>query len=126
VKEAKYTLKLWYSNRKEVLAWQMKQRELARERCEVYTLLGWSRRFPNMALVTYGQRGHIERAAINARVQVIAVYHNPLLFTVSFLIGSFEHHRAVQQMLPCVRCLRYIGMFILRNLVGRYSCRYLM
>ncbi|TVU16259.1 hypothetical protein EJB05_39812, partial [Eragrostis curvula] len=69
VKEAKDTLKLWYSDRKEVLAWQMKQRELAQEKCEVYTLLGRSRRFPNMAHVTSGQRGHIERAAINAPVQ---------------------------------------------------------
>ncbi|KAK3141378.1 hypothetical protein QOZ80_4BG0333170 [Eleusine coracana subsp. coracana] len=69
VKEAKDTLKLWYSDRKEVLAWQMRQKELAQERCEVYTLLGRSRRFPSMALVTSGQRGHIERAAINAPVQ---------------------------------------------------------
>jgi hypothetical protein len=90
------------SDRKEVLTWQMKQRELAQESCEVYTLLGRPRRFPNMALVTSGQKGHIERAAINAPVQVIAVCHNLLLFTVSFLIGSFERHRAVQQMLSCV------------------------
>nr|TKW06844.1 hypothetical protein SEVIR_7G267401v2 [Setaria viridis] len=69
VKEAKDTLKLWYSDRKEVLAWQMKQKELAQEKCEVYTLLGRSRRFPNMAYATSGQRGHIERAAINAPVQ---------------------------------------------------------
>ncbi|CAL4898351.1 unnamed protein product [Urochloa decumbens] len=66
VKEAKDTLKLWYSDRKEVLAWQMKQKELAQEKCEVYTLLGRSRRFPNMAYTTSGQRDHIERAAINA------------------------------------------------------------
>uniref|UniRef100_A0A0D9ZRE1 DNA-directed DNA polymerase n=1 Tax=Oryza glumipatula TaxID=40148 RepID=A0A0D9ZRE1_9ORYZ len=69
VKEAKDTLKLWYRDRKEVLAWQMKQKELAQEKCEVYTLLGRSRRFPNMAHATSGQRGHIERAAINAPVQ---------------------------------------------------------
>ncbi|XP_062226898.1 DNA polymerase I A, chloroplastic-like [Phragmites australis] len=69
VKEAKDTLKLWYSDRKEVLAWQMEQKELAQEKCEVYTLLGRSRRFPNMAYATSGQRGHIERAAINAPVQ---------------------------------------------------------
>ncbi|KAJ1273063.1 hypothetical protein BS78_06G251300 [Paspalum vaginatum] len=69
VKEAKDTLKLWYSDRKEVLAWQTKQKELAQEKCEVYTLLGRSRRFPNMAHATSGQRGHIERAAINAPVQ---------------------------------------------------------
>ncbi|EES11511.2 hypothetical protein BDA96_06G255600 [Sorghum bicolor] len=69
VKEAKDTLKLWYSDRKEVLAWQMKQKQLAHEKSEVYTLLGRSRRFPNMAHATSGQRGHIERAAINAPVQ---------------------------------------------------------
>ncbi|KAG8066421.1 hypothetical protein GUJ93_ZPchr0004g39233 [Zizania palustris] len=69
VKEAKDTLKLWYRDRKEVLAWQMKQKELAQEKCEVYTLLGRSRRFPNTAYATSGQRGHIERAAINAPVQ---------------------------------------------------------
>ncbi|KAF8660159.1 hypothetical protein HU200_057723 [Digitaria exilis] len=69
VKEAKDTLKLWYSDRKEVLAWQMKQKKLAQEKCEVYTLLGRSRRFPNMAYATSGQKGHIERAAINAPVQ---------------------------------------------------------
>jgi DNA polymerase-1 len=76
VKEAKDTLKLWYSDRKEVLAWQMKQKELAQEKCEVYTLLGRSRRFPNMAYATSGQRGHIERAAINAPVQVSTAYRN--------------------------------------------------
>ncbi|CAL5025194.1 unnamed protein product [Urochloa decumbens] len=69
VNEAKDTLKLWYSDRKEVLAWQMKQKALAQNKCEVYTLLGRSRRFPNMANATSGQRGHIERAAINAPVQ---------------------------------------------------------
>jgi len=76
VKEAKDTLKLWYSDRKEVKAWQMKQKALAQEKCEVYTLLGRSRRFPNMAHATSGQRGHIERAAINAPVQVSTAYRN--------------------------------------------------
>jgi DNA polymerase I len=63
----------------------MKQRELAQERCEVYTLLGRSRRFPNMAHVTSGQRGHIERAAINAPVQVIPIHHNSLLLKIGFI-----------------------------------------
>jgi len=76
VKEAKDTLKLWYSDRKEVKAWQMKQKALAQEKREVYTLLGRSRRFPNMAHATSGQRGHIERAAINAPVQVSTAYRN--------------------------------------------------
>ncbi|TVU43033.1 hypothetical protein EJB05_09464 [Eragrostis curvula] len=69
VKEARDTLKLWYRDRKEVLAWQKRQKELAHEKCEVYTLLGRSRRFPNPAHVRSSQRGHIERAAINAPVQ---------------------------------------------------------
>jgi len=57
----------------------MKQKQLAHEKSEVYTLLGRSRRFPNMAHATSGQRGHIERAAINAPVQVITVYCNSSL-----------------------------------------------
>ncbi|KAK3122846.1 hypothetical protein QOZ80_8AG0619190 [Eleusine coracana subsp. coracana] len=69
VKEARHTLKLWYRDRKEVSAWQKRQKELAHEKCEVYTLLGRSRRFPNPAHVRSSQRGHIERAAINAPVQ---------------------------------------------------------
>jgi DNA polymerase I len=60
----------------------MKQKQLAHEKCEVYTLLGRSRRFPNMAHATSGQRGHIERAAINAPVQVITVYCNSLLKSI--------------------------------------------
>lgn len=74
VKEARDTLKLWYRDRKEVLAWQKRQKELAHEKCEVYTLLGRSRRFPNPAHVRSSQRGHIERAAINAPVQVCSTH----------------------------------------------------
>ncbi|RLM60798.1 hypothetical protein C2845_PM14G04030 [Panicum miliaceum] len=62
-------LKLWYGDRKEVLAWQKRQKKLAHEKREVYTLLGRSRRFPNLTQFGPGQRGHIERAAINAPVQ---------------------------------------------------------
>ncbi|CAL5003786.1 unnamed protein product [Urochloa decumbens] len=69
VKEARDTLKLWYGDRKEVLAWQKRQKKLAHEKCEVYTLLGRSRHFPNLTQFSLGQRGHIERAAINAPVQ---------------------------------------------------------
>jgi DNA polymerase-1 len=54
-----------------VLAWQKRQKKLAHEKSEVYTLLGRSRRFPNLAQFGPGQRGHIERAAINAPVQVL-------------------------------------------------------
>ena len=71
VKEARDTLKLWYGDRKEVLAWQKSQKKLAREQCEVYTLLGRSRHFPNLTQFGPGQRGHIECAAINAPVQVL-------------------------------------------------------
>uniref|UniRef100_A0A0E0MPY5 DNA-directed DNA polymerase n=1 Tax=Oryza punctata TaxID=4537 RepID=A0A0E0MPY5_ORYPU len=67
--EARDTLKLWYRDRKEVLAWQKRQKKLAREKCEVYTLLGRSRHFPNLTQIDPGERGHIARAAINAPVQ---------------------------------------------------------
>ena len=66
--EARDTLKLWYRDRQEVLAWQKIQKKLAREKCEVYTLLGRSRHFPNLTWIDPGKR---ERAAINAPVQVL-------------------------------------------------------
>ncbi|KAL6871429.1 hypothetical protein ACP4OV_014258 [Aristida adscensionis] len=69
VKEASDILKLWYRDRKEVLAWQKSQKKLAREKCEVYTLFRRSRHFPNLTQCDPDQRGHIERAAINAPVQ---------------------------------------------------------
>ncbi|EAZ05778.1 hypothetical protein OsI_28011 [Oryza sativa Indica Group] len=69
VREARDTLKLWYRDRKEVSAWQKKQKAFALEKCEVYTLLGRSRQFPNMTHAGPGQKGHVERAAINAPVQ---------------------------------------------------------
>jgi DNA polymerase-1 len=71
VKEARDTLKLWYRDRKEVLAWQKIQKKLVHEKCEVYTLLGRSRHFPNLTWSDPRERGHIERAAINAPVQVL-------------------------------------------------------
>jgi DNA polymerase-1 len=64
-------LKLWYRDRKEVLAWQKSQKKLAREKCKVYTLLGRSRHFPNLTQFDPGQQGHIDRAAINAPMQVL-------------------------------------------------------
>jgi DNA polymerase I len=67
----------------------VKQKQLAHEKCEFYTLLWRSRRFLNMAHgtrhflnmahATSGQRGHIKHAAINAPVQVVTFYCNPLL-----------------------------------------------
>ena len=71
IKEARDTLKLWYRDRQEVLAWQKIQKKLAREKCEVYTLLGRSRHFHNLTRFDRDKRGHIERAAINAPVQVL-------------------------------------------------------
>ncbi|VAH38191.1 unnamed protein product [Triticum turgidum subsp. durum] len=68
-REAEDTLDLWYSDRKEVKSWQREQKDLAYEKSEVYTLLGRSRRFPNIASVSSKQWKHIERAAINAPVQ---------------------------------------------------------
>ncbi|RLN04838.1 hypothetical protein C2845_PM13G02290 [Panicum miliaceum] len=69
VEEATATLNLWYRDRQEVLAWQKSQKKLAREKCEVYTLLGRSRHFPNLISFDRSKRGHIDRAAINAPVQ---------------------------------------------------------
>ena len=69
--EARDTLNLWYRDRQEVLAWQKIQKKLAREKCEVYTLLGRSRHFHNLTRFDRDKRGHIERAAINAPVQVL-------------------------------------------------------
>ena len=71
IEEARDTLKLWYRDRQEVLAWQKIQKKLAREKCEVYTLLGRSRHFRNLTRFDRDKRGHIERAAINAPVQVL-------------------------------------------------------
>jgi len=67
--EARDTLKLWYRDRQEVLAWQKSQKKLVLEKCEVYTLLGRSRHFRNLTRFDRDKRGHIERAAINAPVQ---------------------------------------------------------
>ena len=111
VKEARDTLKLWYRDRKEVKAWQQRQKELVHEKCEVYTLLGRSRRFPNMVHALHGQRGHVDRAAINAPVQVFATDHGPMAGFTCFWLGKICNivsliRRAVQQMLPCVQCLR--------------------
>jgi len=69
IEEARDTLKLWYRDRQEVLAWQKSQKKLVLEKCEVYTLLGRSRHFRNLTRFDRDKRGHIERAAINAPVQ---------------------------------------------------------
>ncbi|KAK4279274.1 hypothetical protein QN277_016993 [Acacia crassicarpa] len=69
VKEARETVKLWYNDRKEVLAWQEQRKKEACEHHCVHTLLGRARRFPLMAKATTYQKSHIERAAINTPVQ---------------------------------------------------------
>lgn len=69
VQEAKKTVDLWYSDRKEVLNWQEERKKEAREKNCVHTLLGRARQFPSVAHATYSQKGHIERAAINTPVQ---------------------------------------------------------
>ncbi|KAF5461079.1 hypothetical protein F2P56_020903 [Juglans regia] len=69
VREAKKTVDLWYSDRQEVLTWQEKRKQEARDQQFVCTLLGRARRFPSMAHATSYQKGHIERAAINTPVQ---------------------------------------------------------
>ncbi|KAL4619143.1 hypothetical protein ACB092_06G058600 [Castanea dentata] len=70
VQEAKKTVDLWYSDRKEVLTWQEERKKEAREKNCVHTLLGRARQFPSVANATNSQKGHIERAAINTPVQV--------------------------------------------------------
>lgn len=70
VQEAKKTVDLWYSDRKEVLTWQEERKKEAREKNCVHTLLGRARQFPSVAHATNSQKGHIERAAINTPVQV--------------------------------------------------------
>ncbi|CAL9098054.1 unnamed protein product [Musa textilis] len=69
VEEAKKTVDLWYKERQEVLIWQEKQKNEARTKGHVQTLLGRSRCFPSLDHASNAQRGHIERAAINTPVQ---------------------------------------------------------
>ncbi|KAK4851578.1 hypothetical protein QYF36_016504 [Acer negundo] len=69
LEEAKHTVDLWYKERQEVLKWQEDRKKEAREHSEVHTLLGRARRFPSFKSVTWYQRNHIERAAINTPVQ---------------------------------------------------------
>ncbi|XP_031403641.1 DNA polymerase I B, chloroplastic/mitochondrial-like [Punica granatum] len=69
VEEARKTVDLWYKERQEVLVWQEKRKQEAREHGQVYTLLGRARRFPSFSRASYAQKGHIERAAINTPVQ---------------------------------------------------------
>ncbi|KAI3456951.1 hypothetical protein Pfo_013614 [Paulownia fortunei] len=68
-KEAQKTVNLWYSDRKEVLAWQEERKKEARKYQRVYTLLGRARHFPSLKNASSAHKAHIERAAINTPVQ---------------------------------------------------------
>lgn len=70
VEEAKETVNLWYKERQEVLIWQQSRKQEAHRDKRVHTLLGRARTFPSLARASYSHRNHIERAAINAPVQV--------------------------------------------------------
>jgi DNA polymerase I-like protein with 3'-5' exonuclease and polymerase domains len=92
VEEAKETVDLWYSDRKEVLTWQKRRKKEAREKQFVRTLLGRARRFPSVANVSTYQKGHIERAAINTPVQVLPVFltkFHALSLSLSLSLSSF-------------------------------------
>ncbi|XP_057856787.2 DNA polymerase I B, chloroplastic/mitochondrial isoform X2 [Cryptomeria japonica] len=69
LQEAKETVKLWYNERKEVLQWQEERKHEAQTKQCVYTLLGRARHLPCLKSASFGQKGHIERAAINTPVQ---------------------------------------------------------
>ncbi|KAK6132910.1 hypothetical protein DH2020_033346 [Rehmannia glutinosa] len=68
--EAQETVNLWYSDRQEVLSWQEKRKQQARQYQLVYTLLGRARHFPSLKNCSSAHKHHIERAAINTPVQV--------------------------------------------------------
>ena len=97
VEEAKETVDLWYSDRKEVLTWQKKRKQEARDKQFVCTLLGRARRFPSMANVSTYQKGHIERAAINTPVQVLSFF-----LTQSFMFSLFLSSLISSSPLPVV------------------------
>ena len=83
VKEAKQTVNLWYSDRKEVLTWQKKCKQEALDKRFVCTLLGRARQFPSKANFSAYQKSHIDivGAAINTLVQVL-----PFFLTQSFML----------------------------------------
>lgn len=63
---------------------------LAREEGYVRTLLGRERHFPKIENLISGQRGHIERAAINTPVQVIN-HHLDLHLSFRLVDWYFTH-----------------------------------
>lgn len=67
--EAEDTLTLWYKDRPEVRHWQNECRQFAREHKYVETLLGRRRHLPGVLSSNFSERGHANRAAINAPLQ---------------------------------------------------------
>jgi len=65
--DAEATVKAWYSDRPEVLEWQVKTRESARRTGKVFTILGRQRDLPGINVRRTA--GHSERAAINTPIQ---------------------------------------------------------
>jgi len=96
-----------------VLTWQEERKREAEQIQCVYTLLGRARRFPSMANASYGQRGHIERAAINTPVQVLyrayfSCYRNIfLVFTNSGFCLYFIKGFGCQILRVVIDCLFY-------------------
>jgi DNA polymerase I-like protein with 3'-5' exonuclease and polymerase domains len=83
VKEAKQTVNLWYSDRKEVLTLQKKCKQEALDKRFVCTLLGRPRQFPSKANFAAYQKGHIDIVgdAINTLLQVL-----PFFLIQSFML----------------------------------------
>jgi len=67
VEEAKAILDAWYADRPEVLKWQKKVKEIARDEGYTKTLMGRYRSLPGINEPR--MRGHAERAAINTPIQ---------------------------------------------------------
>ncbi|CAL9136064.1 unnamed protein product [Musa textilis] len=82
VKEAKDTVSLWYKERQEVLFWQEERKKEALENKCVRTLLGRSRHF-----LWWKQQAMLRGITLNEQLLIL-------------------QYREVQQMLPCVQCLR--------------------
>jgi DNA polymerase-1 len=69
LKEAGETVEKWYSDRKEVEAWQKEQRYLAEHEGYVCTILGRRRQLPDAKSGNKAAKAHALRAAINTPIQ---------------------------------------------------------
>lgn len=65
--EAEATVRAWYADRPEVLAWQQRTKDAARRTGRVHTMLGRHRDLPGIN--SRRLAGHAERAAINTPIQ---------------------------------------------------------